>query len=137
MPIRRAVGDDAILTMVYEGEFSQAEFEDALAWSVAELEKARAAGRKRGLLSIAMPDTKMDSRQRSYSAAWLQENAEILRATCVGHAVVVSNPIQRGILTAILWLGEYAVPIRAYGSEADARRWLGGHAALNAALGRG
>ena len=120
--------------MVYRGEFTLDELEAALAWSVRELEKARADGRMLGLLSIAAPDTKMDSPQRIYSASWLRANAELLRAACVGQAVVVSNPIQRGVLTAILWLGDYVIPIRAHGTEREARRWLLSHIDTNASI---
>lgn len=112
--------------MIYEGDFNLADLESTLNWATKELEKARAKKRKIGLLSIAQPDSKMDSKLRSYAANWLKEQNELLRFASVGHAVVVSNPIQRGVLTAILWLGDYSIPIRAFGTDAEARRWLVG-----------
>ncbi|NLY94658.1 MAG: hypothetical protein GXY23_11595 [Myxococcales bacterium] len=112
--------------MIYEGDFNLADLESTLNWATKELEKARAKKRKIGLLSIAQPDSKMDSKLRSYAANWLKEQNELLRFAAVGHAVVVSNPIQRGVLTAILWLGDYSIPIRAFGTDAEARRWLVG-----------
>jgi hypothetical protein len=134
MPIERDLRDDGVLTTIYRGEFTLAEYEAALAWSVEELEKARSEGRMLGMLSIGAPDTRMDSQQRSYASSWLKENAELLRAACVGQAVVVANPIQRGVLTAILWLGDYTIPIRAYRTEREAQRWLLSHLETNAAI---
>ena len=124
MPIDCNLGSDGILTMTYRGEFTSSEFDEALGCAVRELERARAGSRKLGLISIAAADTSMNSKMRSRSANWLKENAELMRAACVGHAVVVSNPIQRGVLTAILWLGDYAIPIRPSATDGDARTWL-------------
>jgi hypothetical protein len=45
----------------------------------------------------------------------------------VGMALVMSSAIQRGVMTAIQWLvRDKLPPTRAFGSVADAERWLRG-----------
>ncbi len=43
-----------------------------------------------------------------------------------GIAVVVSNPLIRGVVTAILWLASPGYPIRMFDAVTPARAWLDG-----------
>ena len=88
-----------------------------------ELLSAKAAQRKMAMVSVGASDSSMTARQRLRSAEWIREHTPELRAACAGQAVVVGGAIQRGVLSAILWLIEYPIPIKAHSSEEDALRW--------------
>lgn len=120
MPIDFRMQDPGILTITYRGEFSDAEYEQALDRMASELEQAKASRRRIAFVSIGAADSSMSPKQRRRSSEWLEQNAALLRAACVGQAVVVPGTMQRGVLTAILWMGEYPVPMRACASEAEA-----------------
>lgn len=47
---------------------------------------------------------RVDAASRQAAAHWLSENEELLRARCSGIDFVISNPLSRGALTAVLWL---------------------------------
>src|SRR5690606_31717213 len=97
---------------------------EALIEATAAIEKARREHRKIALLSIGDRNTSMHSKQRSRAAEWSKKTAALVRAGAAGHAVVVENAIQRGALTAILWLADYPVPIRAFTDEVEAEGWV-------------
>jgi len=135
LSLRRIFGDDGamsieagpsgreIFSLTYRGTFSDSEYEAALASMTRELERARAQRRKIALVSVGTPDSSMTSKQRRRSSDWLKEQTELLRSACVGQAVVVPGTVQRGVLTAILWMGDHPVPMRACSTEDEANQW--------------
>lgn len=124
MPIDfRSQGPD-LLVITYRGVFSDDDYEAALARMARELTKARSERRMMAFVSVGTSDSNMTPKQRQRSTAWLKEQDALLRAACIGQAVVVPGTIQRGVLTAILWMGAYPVPIRACATEEEADRWI-------------
>lgn len=123
MPIELRTQDRDVFGLVYRGTFSDAEYETALTAMVRALETARKERRRIAIVSVGTDDSNMSSTQRKRSSEWSKNEASLLRAACVCQAVVVPGTIQRGVLTAILWMGEYPVPIKPFGTEDEAYRW--------------
>ncbi len=124
MPIDFRHPTPDILYITYRGEFSDVEYENALSRMVLELEKARQERRRVAFISIGTTDSSMSPKQRQRTGEWLKQQASLLRAACVGQSVVVPGTVQRGVLTAILWMGDYPVPMRACASEEEATTWV-------------
>lgn len=124
MPIEFRSPSPELLFITYRGEFSDAEYENALARMVRELEMAKAERRRMAFVSVGTTDSSMSPKQRQRTGEWLKQQTPLLRAACVGQTVVVPGTIQRGVLTAILWMGDYPVPMRACASEEEAIAWV-------------
>lgn len=52
----------------------------------------------------ASAEGRADAASRQAAAEWLDENDALLRARIAGIDFVISNPLSRGALTAVLWL---------------------------------
>lgn len=126
MPIvfRPNVAD--ICTSQFRGAVSDAEFDEWLAHCTRELEAARRSGRRCAFITSTDASSSMTSRQRNHSASWTREHTPILREALAGHALVLPGAIQRGVLTAILWMVEYPAPLKVFATEDEAREWARG-----------
>src|SRR5690606_28962998 len=123
MEMKRGRLDRGVLTHTYRGVASDAEYEVVLREMSQALREARLSGQKIALLAIADASASMSSKQRGRTAEWIKENAALMRLGAVCQAVVVPGAMQRGVLTAILWMIEYPVPIRAFSSLDEAETW--------------
>jgi hypothetical protein len=124
MPIAAGRSDRDVFVRRYSGAFTDEELEATLVDMTRVMEAARREHRKIVLLSIGESGASMHSKQRSRVADWTTNAAPLMRAAVAAHAVVVPNAVQRGVLTAILWLTEYPIPIRAFTSEGEAEQWI-------------
>ncbi|NUP13162.1 MAG: STAS/SEC14 domain-containing protein [Polyangiaceae bacterium] len=61
--------------------------------------------------------------QRKLQADWLTQHRSELARYCVGNAFVITSPLVRGVLTAILWLQPLPVPYVVCSSLEAARKW--------------
>jgi hypothetical protein len=61
--------------------------------------------------------------QRRKQAAWLQKNEAVLRRYSLGTAFVITSPVVRGILTAILWIQPMPAPHVVVATPPEAERW--------------
>ena len=61
--------------------------------------------------------------QRKVMADWLQEAEPMNRAHTVCLAIVLSNPLVRGALTAVMWLREPACETRTFATISEAEQW--------------
>jgi hypothetical protein len=120
MPIELRNSDPDTFVITYRGEFSDDELEGAFERMTSELQKARTEGRRVAMISIGTADSGMTPKQRRRSADWLKERTELLRIACIGQAIVLPGTLQRGVLTAILWMAPYPVPLRVCATEAEA-----------------
>ena len=68
--------------------------------------------------------------QRKMQAEWMQAHEAELRRLCVGTAFVITSPLVRGVLTAVLWISPMAMPHTVVSTVEEAERWL--HASLRA-----
>ena len=53
----------------------------------------------------------------------MRDNREVLARQCVGNAFVISNPLVRGVLTAILWLQPLPSDYIVVGTLKEAEAW--------------
>jgi hypothetical protein len=123
MPIVRGAVDRDLFIRRYPGAFTDEELEAMFADMLAAVETAASEHRKIALMSISDPSSAMHPKQRSRVAEWTVSVAPQMRAGAAAHAIVVPGAIQRGILTAILWMVEHPIPIRTFSNEADADQW--------------
>jgi len=61
--------------------------------------------------------------QRRRQADWMKENEHVLRTYSAGYAFVISSPLIRGALTAILWLQPMPAPHVVVGTFGEGERW--------------
>lgn len=61
--------------------------------------------------------------QRRLQAEWLKINAELLRVYSAGTAFVITSPLVRGALTAILWVQPMPSPHTVVGTLGQAEAW--------------
>lgn len=65
-----------------------------------------------------------DPNRRRRFADWLNRNRGRVHELVVAHAVVVGSTIERGFVTAALWLVSTPCPMRIFTSQSDAEDWL-------------
>jgi hypothetical protein len=61
--------------------------------------------------------------QRRKHAAWMRQNADILRKRSAGMAFVITSSFVRGILTAIMWIQPLPMEHTVVATLAEAERW--------------
>lgn len=123
MPIDPRSRSGDVANYLYSGSFTDAELDAALEDMKRRLVAARAQGKKLAFVSVSAPDSAMTSRQRSRAAEWIKIENQLMLDACACQAVVVPSAVQRGVLTAILWMTTYPVPIKAFSSEDEAEAW--------------
>ena len=57
-------------------------------------------------------------------AEFLEENEALLAETVAGQVIVLSNALQRGVLTAILWVRPFPMPHYLASSREEGMAWL-------------
>jgi hypothetical protein len=62
-------------------------------------------------------------KQRARQADWIKANADVLRRYSAGSAFVITSPLIRGLLTAILWLAPMPQAHDVFSSRAAAEQW--------------
>jgi len=62
----------------------------------------------------------LTARHRKTMGDWLGEAEELSKERVVGQAIVISNPIVRGALTAVFWIRKPAVPTKLFGDVGEA-----------------
>ncbi len=102
MPIQVDQSYLPAILVSYEGAPTDEEFD-------AHLETLRASltardARPRVVITDATLSEPAPATQRRRQAAWMKENAPLLRRLMIGCAFVIPSPVVRGILTAILWV---------------------------------
>ena len=71
---------------------------------------ARAARMKLGIIVDGRSSTPPGAKERKRMAEFLEENEALLAETVAGQVIVLSNALQRGVLTAILWVRPFPMP---------------------------
>jgi hypothetical protein len=114
--------DDSALPLIvvtFEGSVDDHEFERYLArldalWK----RKARSA-----IVLDATRAARTPATQRRRQAEWMKVNDELLRTYSAGTAFVISSPLVRGGLTAILWLQPIPTAYVVVATRPEAERW--------------
>lgn len=112
-----------LATYMFGASFTDAELSIVLDDMGAMLTRARDAGEKMGFLSISYDESRMTAKQRSRVASWVSDHTPLMLEACACMSIVVPGAMQRGAFSAILWLVDYPVPIRAFPTEAEASAW--------------
>ncbi len=108
-----------ILVVRFEGLVSDAEFETYLGDMEAQLKP----GERVCTILDARVAGRAPPRQRKMQADWLARNAARLRQCSVGSVFVITSPLVRGVLTAILWLQPMPVAHAVVATMEEAERW--------------
>lgn len=74
------------------------------------------------LLVDATRPTSSSSTHRRMYADWMKEAEELSRLYCAGIVLVVSNPVMRGAMQAVLWFFTPPMPIVMVGTLEEAAR---------------
>ena len=61
--------------------------------------------------------------QRRKQADWMRDHESLLRRRSAGMAYVITNPMVRGVLTAIMWLQPLPVEHTVVATLEEAERW--------------
>ena len=108
-----------LVVVTFEGSVEDREFDRYLAHLDTLLER-----QKRSVIVLdAARATRTPATQRRKQAEWMKENQALLRTYSVGTAFVISSPLVRGGLTAILWLQSLPTPYIVVATLAEAERW--------------
>ena len=104
----------------FAGQVTLAELNDYLAKMEQLLDRP---GRSSGLV-VHQSARAWDSAMVRRQAAWMKSHAERIREKSLGVALVVTSPILRGILRAILWIQPMPQPHKVFGDIPSALAWL-------------
>ena len=65
-----------------------------------------------------------DASVRKRFANWIDANGELLSRNLIAYALLLDSKLQRGIITAVLWLTRPRSPTRAFTDRDAAEAWL-------------
>jgi len=108
-----------LLVVTFEGSVDDQEFDRYLA----QLDALWQRKTRSVIVLDATKATRSTPTQRRKQADWLKENELLLRAYSAGTAFVISSPLIRGGLTAILWLQSLPTPHVVVGTLREAEHW--------------
>ncbi|MCA9533595.1 MAG: hypothetical protein KC593_07955 [Myxococcales bacterium] len=108
----------------YVGAISDREVDVAHEQWFSALREADAAGRHVVLLADGTNSEGMSASQRRVTAAFTETHEALIRRVCAAQAVVIVSAIQRGIMTAILWIKPPPTDLRAFKTRAEAEAFL-------------
>ncbi len=109
-----------LVIVTFDGLATDREFEEYLSAMTRQI-------LDRNELSVTILDASRSGRapatQRKKQAEWLQQHQARLRQYSLGTAFVITSPLVRGVLTAILWMQSLPTPHTVVGTFAEAERW--------------
>lgn len=117
--IRVDVTGFPLVVVTYEGMVDDAEFDAYLA----ELDRHVLRRQRCAFVFDARNAGRSPATQRRKQAEWMKANDEVLRSYSAGYAFVISSPLVRGALTAILWLQSLPAPFTVVATFSEAERW--------------
>lgn len=124
MPIEFSQVSPTRAVVVYAGDISDAEVMKSHERVGAFLHEARDAGLRVALLVDGSNSNGVSARQRQMMAEFNDAHASLLASHCLGQGLALTSAIQRGVLTAMLWLRKPPAPLKAFATRAEASQWL-------------
>jgi hypothetical protein len=113
-----------IIRVEIAGECSDQEY-DAYHKKMTELlRKAASSGVKMGVVIDARASEPPTPKQRKRMADLLDETRDLQKRGCTGWSVVLASAVQRGVLTAVLWIRPFPVPHNVAATPAEGEAWL-------------
>jgi len=114
--------DFPLVVLRYVGTISDASFDEYLRTYRALLDRNQPYAI---ILDAALAGAP-NAAQRRAQAKFLEDNAPLTRRLCRGGAFVITSPMIRGALTAILWISEMPFESTVVGDIFTAARWTCG-----------
>lgn len=106
------------------GDIRDEEVHQSNAQWLENMQQADAEGRQLVLLVDGRESNGMSAGQRKVTVDFAEQHDALIRRVCAGQALVLSSAIQRGVLTAILWIKPPATLMKTFGTLEDAERFL-------------
>ena len=103
--------------------YDYAEFARELANAAAKLQALPLHTRVAALLDLSAVHSS-DPRRRQAAGQFLQDNRTSIVEHTVAWGFVIPNPLLRGAVTAIGWIGSFPVPIRMFAERYECGHWL-------------
>ena len=66
----------------------------------------------------------IDSRQRRRLLEVIEQHREDMQRYCVGEALILTSPLARGAVTALMWMRAPPVEVKVFSEIAAAENWL-------------
>jgi hypothetical protein len=112
-----------LVVVTFDGLATDAEFDDYLTAMTRQILDRRQR-------SVTILDARTSGRapatQRKKQADWLKQHEQMLRQYSLGTAFVITSPLVRGVLTAILWLQQMPTAHTVAATFEEAERWAVG-----------
>ena len=109
-----------IIVFRFSGQISMTELEGYLAWQ----DKMVARCLPNASLVVTENLRMWEMPVLRKQAAWIKEHEPLLRKYSVGAALVITSPVVRGMLKALLWMQPMPQPHYVCSSTAEALVWL-------------
>ena len=113
-----------LIRVTMTGTLSKAEVDVYHAHLTKVLNDARTAGLKVGLTVDGRDSSPPSADVRKVFADYLASYEHLMVAGAFGSTIVVSNALQRGVLTALLWFRPLPVPYVVATTPEEGERWL-------------
>ena len=105
------------------GQPSDEELADSLQRITQLIQGEQRAQRKIVMIVDMRKAGALSANQRRIASAWMKEHLRSWKQVAVGSVFVITSPIVRGVLTALLWLQPLDMPHEVVGSLDEAMRW--------------
>ena len=113
-----------IVVITMTGATDAAEFDAATEELVSLMRGAQRVRRKIGLMVDGRGAIPPGANRRRQMAAFLVREADLMADSLSGQVMVLANPIQRGVLAAVLWWRPFPHPHFVTGNPDEGLRWL-------------
>lgn len=124
MPVRTSAVAYPVLTITFTKPMLDPDYIAHHAFMKKHLQQAEAEGSKIAMVVDGATVDTPSPAARKFMAEFLDENRLLIATRCAAAGVVLSNGIQRGVLTAVLWLAPSPCPIKAFGTVDEADAWV-------------
>lgn len=73
---------------------------------------------------IDLEGSQADSVRRRRLVAWVERRADLIQSRLVAVGLVAHNPVERGVITAVLWMIRPALPVAVFAERSEAISWV-------------
>ena len=123
MPVRTLAAAYPIITISFTKPMQDHDYVAHHAFMKEYLRRAEADGGKIAMIVDGATADTPSPAARKLMAEFLDENRLLIASRCAAAAIVITSGLQRGVLTAVLWLAPSPCPIRVFGTVGEAEEW--------------
>jgi hypothetical protein len=124
MPIHLDEASSPIIVITMTGRLDQAELNDYYESFTTLMTRARRSGLMLGVVIDGRTTLPPGAVERRSISAFMGRNDRLMADTIFGEAIVLSNALQRGVLTALLWVRPLPMPYTVCATVQEGRTWL-------------